>query len=125
HAGVARSVHGDAEAVLIAATAEVSGIKEGRIDNQRPAGVIRGYLKADSMCVLKDIPARDLSPRPIHILVGVWLAQSKLAVFHYEHKSAFRVERQFFGPSQIKRDGTRIGARSHDEVVFQLPLVAV
>ena len=55
----------------------------------------------------------------------MWLVQPKFAVFNSEHKSALRVDGQFFGSSQIERDGTRIGARSNNEVMFQLLLVAV
>ena len=42
-----------------------------------------------------------------------------------EHEIALHIDFHFVGAREAKRDGAEVGARTHDEVVFQLPLITV
>src|SRR2546430_15676473 len=65
----ARGAPREAAANVVAAPAEVGGVDEDRVDDQRPAAVIRRELEADLLRPVEHVAARDLRPDALHFLI--------------------------------------------------------
>src|SRR5207237_1655118 len=69
HVRVARGVHGDPVAPVVATAPEVGGVNEHRIDDQRPAGVVGRDLKPNLSRALEDVTTGYLLASSVHFLV--------------------------------------------------------
>src|SRR5947209_1276854 len=59
HVGIATGIDRDAQALVSATAAEVGGVRECRVDDQRQAPIVSAYLKADLMRAFELVTARD------------------------------------------------------------------
>ena len=125
HVGVAGGVHGDRVTVVIAGTAKVGGVREHRIDDEGPAAIVRGQLEADPLGAFEDIAAFDLCPDAVDQLVNDGFVLAYVALCRMQHEVALRVDLEFLRAREAEHDLLRVRSGRDDEVVLELPLVAV
>ncbi len=68
---------------------------------------------------------RDLLPRSIFLLIHHRLVPANLALAYLKYQFPMGVPPNPPGPANFERDAVWVGSRRHDEVILQLPLVAV
>ena len=123
HVGVAGHIHGDAGGYITIAAAEVGGVDEHRIDDQRPAAVIRGYLEADATRVFEHVATSDFPADAVDLLIDGWLPLADCAGGRVQHEIALGIYFEFVGTLEADRDRLGVCARANDEVVLELALV--
>ena len=64
-------------------------------------------------------------PRTVHLLIGHWFLELHRATCCFQHKIAGGVGRNLLCANEGEVNHFGIDARSDNEVVFQLPLIAV
>ena len=135
HVSITLGIDSDAEPKFVAAAAQISGVGQNRINDQRPVTVIGCDLKLNLLMLLDDVfPIQDLcSPQsvPFCQLVDHRLLEDYFAVLAIHHQITLRVHawRGFLCCCtlglDIQRDLVRIGARLHHKIILKLSLVAV
>src|SRR2546427_3915886 len=125
HVSMATGIDRDAKALVIAAAAEVAGVRERRVDDQRAAPIVSAYLKADLMRALELVTARDFPPDAIYLLVDHRLLESNLPILDRQDEVSLPVERRSLRSFHNHGDRTGVRAGSYDEVIFKFSLVAV
>ncbi len=118
-------IHRDRQPGVERGPAEKARVGQRGVDHQRPGVVVGTDGEADAAVLPK-----GESPRNGHFVVATVLIDdgcvvAELTPGHRQHQVAVVVDAQrlYVGESQV--DDRRISARSNDEVVLQLPLVAV
>src|SRR5438309_1300505 len=81
-------------------------------------------------CVIRDggadaISASDLVPRPVYLLEHPRLVPAHFSAAHTKSQVATFVHLDFIGTFNRELDAARIGSRRDNEIVFELPVVAV
>src|SRR3989442_1038297 len=123
--GMATGIDRDAQALVNPTAAEVGGVREHRVDDQRAAPIVSAYLKADLVRAFELVTARDLLPDAIRFLVDQRLLESNLPILDCQDKVSLTVERRSLRSFHNHGDRTGVRAGSYDEVIFQFSLVAV
>ena len=90
--GVAKKVDRDARAAIVDVAAEVCGVDERRIDNQRLGRVVSRHFKGHLIVRIQHIAPLQLSPLAAYHLIHHWLA---LQNFHASTTS-YQVSIGFF-----------------------------
>ena len=111
--------------VTKATAAEVSGVGEHRIDDERPGRVVSGEPKADPLRAFAHVAPGDILPDAVDLLIDDGLVLAYVAAFRVQHEIAFSADLQFVRTFEVERDLLRVRTRCDDEVVFELALVAV
>ena len=126
--GVACSIHGEAIGNISGTAPEVGGVREARIDNQRPGPIICGQLKPD---LLGRVRRRKIVPSHQRLLaILLELIDQRLLHPHVAQRGGQQEipalgDPHVGGPVEHQLDVIWIGARRDDEIIFQLALVAV
>src|SRR5207245_7698631 len=94
HVGMATGIDRDAQALVNPTAAEVGGVRERRVDDQRAAPIVSAYLKADLVRAFELVTARDFPPDAIHLLVDHRLLESNLPILDCQDKVSLPVERR-------------------------------
>src|SRR2546425_477977 len=116
HVSMATGIDRDAKALVIAAAAEVAGVKQRRAGDQRAAPIVSAYLKADLMRALELVTARDFPPDAIYLLVDHRLLESNLPILDRQDEVSLPVEKWFLRALHSHGDRTGVTAGSYDEV---------
>ncbi len=120
--GVPLRIDGDAVGQIVAAAAEIRGVGQDRIDQQRAAAIVRPDFKSDLVLAEQDEVPSD----PLALPLGEHgLAEFNLPVAEIEEQIALRIETQPARSFERQADAARIGARGHREVKLELPSAAV
>ncbi len=125
HVRIARGINGDRAAEVLGAAAEVRGVEQRGVDDERPAPVIGGHLEAHPTSALEHVATRDVPPDAVDLLIDDGLPLADRCSGRVQHEVTLRIDLQFVGAPKAEQDPLGIGARADDEVVLQLPLVAV
>ena len=123
--GVAGGVHGDTLGIVAPSAAEVGGIAQHRINDERLRPIIGHHSKADLMGLFAHIATGYLLPDSAHLLIDEWFVQSDLLACDVEDEVALRLHFECVGADEGQQDGCGVSPGGHDEVVFQLPLVTI
>ena len=70
---VSVGVDGDIDSSFLNTAAEVGRVGEHRVDDQRPAAIMRGHLKADLIRALEHVAPGDFASHTVNLLVDDWL----------------------------------------------------
>ena len=125
HIGVAETVHGDAIGAVGEAAAEVSGISEHRVNHQCLRVIVLAQREANRVLRQhRELPDNRLAQAVLH-LIDDRLLKRDFSICRGDRQVAIGVQFEFLRPRKLKPDGLRICPRRNDEVVLQLPLVAV
>src|SRR2546427_9092854 len=125
HVGMATGIDCNAQALVNRTAAEVGGVRECRVDDQRPAPIVSAYLKADLVAAFELVTARDFLPDAIRLLIDHRLLESRLLILDRQDEVSLPVERRSLRSFHSHGDRTGVRAGSYDEVIFQFSLVAV
>src|SRR5437588_2170156 len=125
HVGVAGTVHGDADAAVIATAAKVGGVDEHRINHQSLGPVIGGDLKADSVFPFEHVAASDFPSRAVDLLIDDGRTLKHLAPNGMKDEITLGIKGELVHALKGEPDGLWISTRRDDEVVLKLALVAV
>src|SRR6185503_13949995 len=98
---------------------------EDRIDDERPRRIVGPNLERNVTAVLEQITSGDLLSAAVDLLVDDRLLQSNGIGAGFEHEVAAIVDSPRLRTLERQTDALRVGAGRHDEVVFELTLVAV
>ncbi len=121
---VAGGVQCDACENVFAATAQIARIGQYRVDDQSALGVVRAQGDADPI-FFDDIARGDDFLTAGADLVGIGWVLAQDAGLGMDQQRALAVCRDALRPLVGEHNLLGIGARVHDEVVFQLALIAV
>ena len=145
HVGVPHGVDGDAEALVTATALEVGGVGEHRVDDERPAPVVRRDLNCNVrreghplLRGMQRVPgarriggqedivsSHELFTPFLVLLVHERFFEIQVSAGDGESHVAIIGKPRIFGALEGELDLIRIRAGGHDEVVFQLALVPV
>ena len=120
HVGVARRVHGDGGAEVRTGAAQVRGVVEGRIDDQRLRRVVRAHTEANLGGALDHVPTRDRLLNAIDALVNDRRLFNELLAPDRHDEVALRIDGKRTGALEVELDLVRVGAGGNVEVVLQL-----
>src|SRR5581483_249345 len=76
---ITSGVGGNGPADILAASAEIGGIAEDRIDDQRPLLIVGGHFEPDAVFSLRRIAARDRPLFTVMLLIKNRLAEKEPA----------------------------------------------
>ncbi len=122
---VARTVHRDRKTEFTGAPAEISRIIKHRVQDQWLAAVVGTDRERDAAIPVDRIPASNLPPFALHILVDHRFLQLHFATRNAQHQIAVRVDVHLARAVHFHDDGLWIGSRRHHEVILQSPLIAI
>lgn len=108
--------------------AEIGGVDNDRIDDERLRHVVRRDVEADLSPAIQDVAAVDELPLALARpgLVDRRPAEANHLVSTHPHDEvAVAVDDEVFGPLQRHAHRVRVGARRDDEVEFQFAPIAV
>src|SRR3989442_10733739 len=113
---MATGIDRDAQALVSATAAEVGGVREHRVDDQRPAPIVSAYLKADLVGAFELVTARDFLPDAIHLLIDHRLLESNLLILDRQDEVSLPVERRPLRAFHSPGDRTGVSAGRNHEV---------
>ncbi len=125
HVGVAVGVDCDPNDVVRIAATKVGGVREHRIDYEWQAAVVFGHFEADARLISAHIAAFDLVPDAVGFLVDHRPVLPHVSGGRMQHELALGIDLEIVRARKAKCDLIWIGARRDDEVVLELPLLAV
>ncbi len=100
-------------------------LAHARVHDKRPGTVVLGELNPDPIVAEKHESALDGPPLSVHDLIDVRPAQVERPVARLDPNVAIPCDRNAPTRSNLESDGSRVRARSDNEIEFELPLVAV
>lgn len=110
----------------MAAAAEIRGVGQHGIDDQRPRVVVARHPKADLLRIVNDkVAALHDGARAVDLLINDRLVLRNVAVCGAQHEITLRGEREIIDAVEAHLYHARIGAGCDHEVVLQLALTAV
>ncbi len=124
HIGAAARIDGDPLAEIDAASAQVGGVGEHGVDDQRPRGVVAAEAEADAIAT-EQIAGRHRPPAPVDRLVHTRSRLRHGTAGNAHDKAAAGVNAQPVGAAQGEPDPSRVGSGRHDQVVLEPPLAAI
>ena len=125
HVHVALSVHGDRLSLLESAAAQVRGVTQHGIDDQRPGPVVVLYPKRHLAVVEQTVPSADRLPPAVERLVNHGRALHDFSGAHTEDQVPIAAQRDLVRTLESQTYRVGRAARPDHEVVLQLALIAV
>ena len=132
---IAPGVHGDGSKIVedtapvIAAAAQVSGVLQDGVNNERFLGIVGGHPKTNLVVSHEHVTALDIVlcefRLPLFRLVNKRLMQPHLPSVQFRHQVTARINSDFCRALKSELDRSRVGARANNKVIFQLTLIAV
>ena len=120
-----RGVDGDVLAGVGADPAEVGGVHDHRVDDQRPRAVVLAHAEPVRSVGARLPRARHLAALALELLVGEGRLLAQFRAAEVERQSAVLLVPDRLRSVEPQRHAARIGARMHDDVVLEPPAIAV
>ena len=118
--------HGNSVGAVNAASAEVGGVRQDRVNDERPAWIVLTYLKCHIPPAPYQVPDNHrLSSAIGRFLVSERPVQRDLTACDARHQVTLRVDSQVVDALKCQPDDARVGPGRNDEITFELALGAV
>ena len=122
---VAVAVDGDAHRGISGDAAQKRRVRQDGIDHERQAMIVAADAESDAARVVDDEATLDRVPCTVFVLVHDRRRLMQVAPLRCDRETAIGIDGDVSGAIDCERDVSRLRARRHDEVVFELALVPV
>ena len=114
--------NGDGIRTINIASAEICRVDENRIDDQRTARIVFGYLELDAVIVLEAVGHLHGFFRTRGLLIGDWRSQANFAARRMDDEFAMRVNLKAVCALECEADDGGIDSGGYVEIIFELNL---